>query len=224
MLDLAADSFVFTGTNANKLDRNIHISFNEFHKFLGIFRKFFIRSTACCIPATNEMFINWNNIRHVIRYIINLGMRPIFVCLIAIKISSANINIAKSFTDFANCIQVVQAKSSHAIDVNSCFKPNKVEPTTSARTLCSGTIFVAIFADKVSNRIFAFSREWAFSDTRAISLHNAKYILNMLWTNTCSRKCTRCRRIGRSYERIIALVNVQIQGLCTFNDNFLFVQ
>ena len=98
---------------------------------------------------------------------------------------------------------------------------NTVEPADTARTACYRAVLMTFLTNPIADLIVQLRRERAVADTSRIRFRYADDLLDLrradAGTDTNAASC----RVGGSYVRIRALVDIQHDALRTFEQHLL---
>ena len=107
------------------------------------------------------------------------------------------------------------------VDHNRIAKGYKVNPTAATFTTRYSAILMTQVANLLARLVEQLGGERTCANTRAVSLHDAKHLANLVRTNAQTRAGTSTNGVGRGHERIAAKVNIEHRTLSTFTENAL---
>jgi hypothetical protein len=127
--------------------------------------------------------------------------------------------------DALNAVQTIEVRHGQLVDAvyhRRVTRRHRIEPAA-APGPSGGRAKLATHLVQLVRDAFVFCREGTFADSRRISLHHADNAIHLVRRNSGAGAGAARGRVGRSHERIRAVIDVEKRSLRAFKQDLLFV-
>ena len=132
-------------------------------------------------------------------------------------VTDADIDVFNTVHD----VQFGDAHTRNAIDLDRAFQRSRIKPAATARTAGYRTEFIAALGQSRAHFVKQFGRKRSGTDAGSIGFDDTQHIIQHLRRNARSGRRGPRQAVGRGYERISPVVDVQQRALRAFKQQLL---
>lgn len=110
-------------------------------------------------------------------------------------------------------------ETAQGVEPGGVAEGNEIEPATAAGSAGGRAVFVALFADLVTDFVILLSREWAFSDAGGVGFADAECVVDVPGADSGAEACTSGGGVAAGDIGIGAVIEVEECSLCAFEED-----